>query len=132
MADDDDDDDSEFDDNDGDDVLDDGKNMAGQAHDPSKLIDLELIKLLKFCEELRVKHKDSDEYQDEIMMKSLTIGKKTKDKTLILDMDETLIASKFGGKEPKNFVCNFEYEFSGNKIKVRLRPYIHDVLEKLC
>lgn len=29
MADDDDDDDSEFDDNDGDDVLDDGKNMAG-------------------------------------------------------------------------------------------------------
>ena len=130
MADDDDDDDSEFDDNDGDDVLDDGKTMTA-SHDPSKLIDLELIKLLKFCEELRVKHKDSDEYQDEIMMKSLTIGKKTKDKTLILDMDETLIASKFGGKEPKNFVCNFEYEFSGNKIKVRLRPYIHDVLEKL-
>jgi len=74
-----------------------------QVHDPSKLIDLELIKLLKFCEELRVKHKDSDEYQDEIMMKSTTVGKKTKGKTLILDMDETLIASKFGGKEPKNF-----------------------------
>ena len=103
-----------------------------QVHDPSKLIDLELIKLLKFCEELRVKHKDSDEYQDEIMMKSTTVGKKTKGKTLILDMDETLIASKFGGKEPKNFQSNFDFKFSGGEIRVRLRPYIHDVLEKLC
>jgi predicted HAD superfamily phosphohydrolase YqeG len=37
------------------------------------------------------------------MMKSLELGKKLKEKTLILDMDETLIAAKFEGKLPKNF-----------------------------
>ena len=45
------------------------------------------------------------------MMKSLELGKKTKEKTLILDMDETLIAAKFDGKEPKNFVPTFSFEF---------------------
>ena len=36
--------------------------MAEQ--DPSKLIDLELVNLLKFCNELRKKHKndDNDDY----------------------------------------------------------------------
>lgn len=38
------------------------------------------------------------------MMKSLELGKKTKEKTLILDMDETLIAAKFEGKQPPKFV----------------------------
>ena len=41
------------------------------------------------------------------MMKSLELGKKTKDKTLILDMDETMIAAKFEGKLPKKFKPNF-------------------------
>lgn len=82
-----------FDDND--------KSMAAQ--DPSKLIDLELVKLLKFCNDLKNKHKETDDYQDELMSNSLELGKKTKDKTLILDMDETLIAAKFDGKQPKNF-----------------------------
>lgn len=64
-------------------------------------------------------------------MKSLTLGKKSKEKTLILDMDETLIASKFGGKEPKGFIPTFEFKFGADFIKVRLRPYLNDVLEKL-
>lgn len=70
--------------------------------DPSKLIDLELVNLLKFCNDLKNKHKETDDYQEEVMMKSLELGKKTKEKTLILDMDETMIAAKFEGKlDPK-------------------------------
>jgi hypothetical protein len=34
--------------------------MSGQE-DPSKLIDLELINLLRYCHEL-MQHKDSDDY----------------------------------------------------------------------
>jgi len=40
-------------------------------------------------------------------MKALEIGKKTKEKTLILDMDETMIATKFEGKNTPNFNCDF-------------------------
>jgi len=36
-------------------------------------------------------------------MKSLEIGKTDKEKTLILDMDECMIATSFKGKETKNF-----------------------------
>jgi len=45
------------------------------------------------------------------MTKSCEIGKKTKDKTLILDMDETLIASKFEDKITKKFDSNFSFTF---------------------
>jgi predicted HAD superfamily phosphohydrolase YqeG len=44
-------------------------------------------------------------------MKSLELGKKKREKTLILDMDETLIAAKFDGKEPKNFKKTFSISF---------------------
>ena len=87
-----------------------GKSMMAEE-DPSKLIDLELVNLLKFCNELKQKHQGTDEYQEEVMMKSLELGKKTKEKTLILDMDETMIAAKFGGKEPANFVSNYDFDF---------------------
>ena len=39
--------------------------------DPSKLIDLELVRLLKFCNDLKNKHKKTDEYEEDIMMKSI-------------------------------------------------------------
>jgi len=64
-------------------------------------------------------------------MKSTELGKKTKDKTLILDMDETMIAAKFEGKIPKKFVSNFIFDFKGTNIHVRFRPYLNDSLEKL-
>lgn len=70
------------------------KSMGAEA-DPSKLIDLELVNLIKFCNDLKLKYKDTDEHEDEVMSKGLEIGKKKKEKTLILDMDETLIAAKF-------------------------------------
>ena len=71
-----------------------------------------------------VKYKDTDDHQEEVMMKSLELGKKTKEKTLIFDMDETLISAHFEGKEPKNFQSNFDFEFCGSKIMVRFRPYL--------
>lgn len=85
-------DNSEFDDNGEDDVFGNDKSMMAEK-DPSKLIDLELVKLLKFCNTLKKDNQEKEEYQDELMMKGLSIGKKSKDKTLILDMDETLIAA---------------------------------------
>jgi len=43
------------------------KGLAGET-DPSKLIDLELVNLLKFCNNLKNKHKETEEYQDNVMM----------------------------------------------------------------
>ena len=101
-------DNSEFDDT-NDDVFGDKSMMAEK--DPSKLIDLELIKLLKFCNTLKNDNQNKEEYQDELMMKGLSLGKKSKDKTLILDMDETMIAAQFSGKETKDFVETFFFNF---------------------
>ena len=65
------------------------------------------------------------------MMKSIQLGTKTKNKTLIFDMDETLVAAKFNGHVPNGFQPTFKFSFRGAEISVRLRPYLHDVLEKL-
>ena len=64
--------------------------MADGEEDPSKLIDLELVNLLRYCYELK-QHKETEEYQDDIMIKSIQLGTKTRDKLIIFDMDETLI-----------------------------------------
>ena len=37
------------------------------------------------------------------MLKSIELGKKTKQKLLILDMDETMIAARFRSKVPEGF-----------------------------
>ena len=79
--------------------------------DPSKLIDVERVRLLKFCNDLKKKYKKTDEYEEDIMMKSIELGKKTKEKVLILDMDETMIATKFDGKNTANFSSDFEFNF---------------------
>lgn len=65
------------------------------------------------------------------MMKAMEIGKKTKEKTLILDMDETMIATKFEGKNTPNFNSDFVFHFLGKDISVSFRPYLFDTLEKL-
>lgn len=48
--------------------------MSGNTDDPTKLIDLELIKLLRYCLRLR-EYKSKDEYEDELMLKAFTLGK---------------------------------------------------------
>ena len=47
-------------------------------------------------------------------------------------MDETLIAAKFEGSVPKKFQSTMDFEYSGTRIFVRLRPYVVDCLEKLA
>jgi TFIIF-interacting CTD phosphatase-like protein len=37
--------------------------------------------------------KQSEEYQEDVLLKSLDLGKKTAKKLLIFDMDETLVAA---------------------------------------
>ena len=57
------------------------------------------------------KHKETDDYQEEVMMKSMELGKKTKEKTLIMDMDECMIASKVNDKMTKKFLPNFSFKY---------------------
>ena len=83
--------------------------------DPSKLIDLELVNLLRYCHEL-LQQKENEEYQDDVMMKSIQLGTKTKDKLIIFDMDETLIAAKFEGMIPNGFEPTFKFPFKGTEI----------------
>lgn len=112
--------------------IDDEHGKDVQVEDPSKLIDLELVSLLKYCSKLQEQYRDSDDYQDELMSKSLELGARNKDKTVILDMDETMIAAKLGSKLPKNFHPTFCFDFGGSTISVKVRPYLHDMLEKIA
>jgi len=66
------------------------------------------------------------------MNKAIELGKKTADKLLIFDMDETLVAAKFEGRIPAKFEKTFSYKLQGVEISVRLRPYVIDCLEKLA
>jgi len=50
------------------------------------------------------------------MLKSLQLGTKSKDKLLIFDMDETLIAAKFEGHIPNGFDPTFKFPFKGTEI----------------
>lgn len=98
--------------------------------DPSMLIDLELIKLLKYCLKLK-DYKENEEYEDELMCKAFQLGKQVKKNTLIFDMDETLVAAKFEGRVPAGFEPTFKFPFKECEIMVRLRPYVIDCLERL-
>jgi hypothetical protein len=83
--------------------------MSMVEEDPRKLIDLDLVNLLRYCKELNDQKEDDEEYQDEVMLKSFQLGTKTKPKTLIFDMDETLVAAKFEGNIPETFEENFKF-----------------------
>ena len=47
-------------------------------------------------------------------------------------MDETLIAAKFGKNIPSSFEKTFSYCLGDQEIKVKVRPYTLDCLEKLA
>ena len=104
---------------------------GGEEH-PSKLIDLELLNLLKFCGDLHDTYKlNNEDYQEEIMLKSIELGKKTKQKVLVLDMDETMVSARFKSRMPPGFVTSFVVDFQDQPIHVRIRPYLQDCLERL-
>ena len=108
------------------------KSIMQQEDHPSKLIDLELLNVLKFCGELQTAYKnDNEDYQEEIMLKSIELGKKNKQKLLVLDMDETMVSARFKNRLPAGFVTTFAIDFQGQPIHVRVRPYLEDCLERL-
>ena len=65
------------------------------------------------------------------MLRSIELGKKTRQKVLILDMDETMISARFETRLPDGFETNFVVDYKNNPIHVRLRPYLRDSLERL-
>ena len=65
------------------------------------------------------------------MMKTTQLGKKTQEKLLIFDMDETLVAAKYVDEIPNGFETTFKFPYKGSEMCVSLRPYLTDVLEKL-
>ena len=88
--------------------------------------------MLKFCGELHTAYKnDNEDYQEEIMLKSIELGKKNKQKLLVLDMDETMVSARFKNRLPAGFVTTFAIDFQGQPIHVRVRPYLEDCLERL-
>ena len=92
---------------------------------PGNLIDRDLVDLLKFCYKLYQQNKEgNDDYATNLYMKSFELGKKVKNKVLVFDMDETLIAARFEQCLPEGFKTTFSYDFHGEKIHVRTRPYL--------
>lgn len=65
------------------------------------------------------------------MLKSIELGKKNKQKLLVLDMDETMVSARFKNRLPAGFVTTFAVDFQGQPIHVRVRPYLEDCLERL-
>ena len=61
------------------------------------MIDFDLVELLRFCYEMQCKYKsgENEEYEDHLMSRQLEVGKKTRAKTLIFDLDETLVRACF-------------------------------------
>jgi len=106
--------------------------MKPEENHPAKLIDVELLNVLKFCGDLYNACKlNNEDYSEEIMLKSIELGKKTKQKVLVLDMDETMVSARFKSKLPEDFQTSFVIDFQGQPIHVRVRPYLQDCLERL-
>lgn len=107
--------------------------MKAEDNHPAKLIDAELLNVLKFCGDLFNAYKlNNEDYSEEIMLKSIELGKKVKQKVLVLDMDETMVSARFNSKLPADFQTSFVIDFQGQPIHVRIRPYLQDCLERLC
>ncbi len=86
--------------------------MTQEENNPQKLIDYDLLNLLKYCGELYDAYKNSNEdYQEQIMLKSIELGKNTKQKVLVLDMDETMVSARFKSRLPAGFQTHFVIDF---------------------
>ena len=65
------------------------------------------------------------------MMKSIELGKRLKQKVLILDMDETMVAARYKSRAPDGFQPTFVIDYKGDPILVRERPYLADMLQRM-
>ena len=46
---------------------------------------------------------NNSDYEDQIFSKSFELGKKTGQRLLVFDMDETLVSAKFSSRVPPGF-----------------------------
>lgn len=61
---------------------------------------MKLIETLRFCYLLYQANKiNNDDYASIVLMKSIELGKKRKQKVLVFDMDETLVSAWKAQKE---------------------------------
>jgi hypothetical protein len=68
--------------------------LMSPDYTPQSLIDMKLIETLRFCHLLYQANKVSnDDYASIVLMKSVELGKKRKQKVLVFDMDETLVSA---------------------------------------
>eukprot|EP00347_Sterkiella_histriomuscorum_P021704 403333054 len=104
---------------------------VGQVDD---LVDKETIDLLRVC--ARFKYPT----EDEISNKFVNFGPRKRNKTLVLDMDETLIHAKFmtSPDQEKNDDGHFTIHLSSRdnedvvKVSVKMRPFLDNCLEHLA
>jgi TFIIF-interacting CTD phosphatase-like protein len=99
------------------------------------LIDKEMIDLLKICSAFRCPS------LDELADKFVYFGPVTKNKVLVLDMDETLIHARFLSEKDseKNDDGDFIVKLASKsneedtvRISVKMRPYLDNCLEHLA
>lgn len=111
-------------------LLEDAYNIVSQPEekpplDPMALLDSDLMDLLLFCHQLKNNYKlNNEDYENQIFSKSFELGKKTKQRLLVFDMDETLISAKFAQRAPPGFITNYSFDFHGKEILVRTRPHL--------
>ncbi len=101
-----------------------------QAKEPSSLVDKDLVNLLRYMSRLS---KPSDK---EIEERTVSFGELIRQKTLIFDLDETLINSVHLNKLTQAQIDLLPKEFeiitkSNDRFAVCVRPYIYECLEKL-
>jgi len=104
--------------------------------DPQKLVDDELTELLKLCKNF------SEPTTAMLKEKSVSFGEKKRHKTLILDMDETLIHAEILPESAKpikdsDFTITLKNMNADNKeetfiVYVKIRPFYDECMENLA
>ena len=107
-------------------------NRHKEANIVDDLIDKDMIELLKVCGKFQcpslVDLKD----------KMVSFGQVTRNKVLVLDMDETLIHSRYlltsdqEKRDDGDFIVTIQSASEEIKISVKLRPYLNNSLEHLA
>jgi len=101
--------------------------VSAMVKEPEDLVDRDLINLLNFIKRLKMPS------EAEISEKGLEFGEVSRHKTLIFDLDETLIHSQqiIPGQDHE-IVKDFEITLpNGAKFGVGVRPYVQQCLEHL-
>ncbi len=94
--------------------------------EPEQLIDKDLINLLSFIKQLKMPSEDS------LAERLVEFGEYTRHKTLIWDLDETLVHAQLLLPGTYNQLADFTIQLkNGAKFAITIRPYIHKCLDFL-